>query len=75
MQENKIRNTYEDCSYFEAEDITPYHGDVFGHPNYAYFCTKNGIKKEIKFPYIQCKKCLNKRLRTERLKKMAAYSR
>ena len=58
MQENKIRNTYEDCSYFEAEDITPYHGDVFGHPNYAYFCTKNGIKKEIKFPYIQCKKML-----------------
>ena len=66
MQENKTRNVYEDCPHFEAIDATSYHGDVFDHPNYAYFCTKNGSRKEIESPYIQCKKCLDKKLRAEK---------
>ncbi len=30
------------CKYIEIEDVTPWHGDVFGHPDYKYTCTKLG---------------------------------
>lgn len=29
-----------ECKYFKIEDITPYHGDVFGHLSYKYHCTE-----------------------------------
>ena len=27
-----------DCKYLRIEDITPWHGDVFDHPSYDYYC-------------------------------------
>lgn len=54
---------YEDCKYYSQEDVTPWHGDVFDHPEYKFFCTKNGQKKELIYPAVQCRKCLeNKNL-------------
>lgn len=44
-----------DCIYFKAEDITPWHGDVFGHPDYEYFCTRK--EKERKIFSWTCAKC------------------
>ena len=44
----------EDCEYLKTEDITPWHSDVFDHPNYKYICNKIG--REI-IPFIHCKKC------------------
>lgn len=29
-----------DCKYLRIEDITPWHGDVFDHPSYDYYCEK-----------------------------------
>ena len=48
----------ERCPYFSVEDTTPWHGDIFDHPDYKYFCLKNNKKKEI-IPSISCKKCIN----------------
>lgn len=49
-----------ECIYFRYEDETPWHGDVFDHPYYKYYCLryyclKNGKKKEI-FSWT-CSKC------------------
>lgn len=43
-----------DCEYREAIDVTPWHGDVFDHPDYKYICTLSG--KEV-IPFIQCRRC------------------
>ena len=32
---------YENCKYYTVEDTTSWHGDVFDHPEYKYFCSKN----------------------------------
>lgn len=45
---------YNNCPFREQEDITPYRGDVFDHPTYAFFCLKDG-KKEI--TNIKCRNC------------------
>lgn len=42
-----------DCKKLKAEDITPWHGDVFDHPEYKYICTESG--REV-IPYIHCNK-------------------
>ena len=41
-----------DCKYLTAKDVTPWHADVFDHPDYEYICKLTG-KKII--PYIHCK--------------------
>ena len=58
---------YENCKYYTVEDTTPWHGDVFDHPEYKYFCSKNDRMKEI-IPFISCKRCINKS-RNERVEK------
>lgn len=30
-----------DCKHLNTEDITPYHGDVYDHPEYKYTCKKS----------------------------------
>ena len=32
----------DDCKHLQTEDITPWHGDVFDHPDYKYTCEKCG---------------------------------
>lgn len=44
-----------ECIYFSAEDVTPWHEDVFDHPEYKYYCTRTDKAKEI-FPWT-CSKC------------------
>lgn len=44
-----------ECIYFRYEDTTPWHGDVFDHPDYEYYCVRNTKKKEI-FPWT-CLEC------------------
>ena len=39
------------CKNLRSEDVTPWHGDVFGHPDYKYTCTVSG--REV-IPYIHC---------------------
>lgn len=41
----------EDCTHLELKDVTPWHGDVFDHPDYQYTCRKTG--KEVT-PFFQC---------------------
>lgn len=57
---NMERKTYkmDDCKYLKTEDITPWHGDVFDHPDYKYTCEKR--EKEV-IPFIHCneKRCKN----------------
>lgn len=36
-----------ECKYRKIEDITPWHGDIFDHPNYKYYCTRQDKTKEI----------------------------
>ena len=43
------------CKYLNIEDVTPWHGDVFSHPEYKYCCTKKN--KELPFGIFQCHKC------------------
>lgn len=50
-----IKTNYNNCPFREKEDVTPYHGDVFDHPIYAFFCLKDGKKKEI--TNIKCRNC------------------
>ena len=47
-----------DCEHLESKDITPWHGDVFDHPDYEYTCKLSG--KSV-FPPIHCKqsRCTN----------------
>lgn len=47
---------YEDCIFYECQDVTSWHGDVFDHPDYEYYCHKSGKVVKI-IPYIHCKKC------------------
>lgn len=42
------------CKNLEKRDVTPYRGDVFDHPEYKFFCQKDG--KEI-IPQISCVDC------------------
>lgn len=42
-----------DCKFLAIYDVTPYHGDVFDHPNYKYTCEK--CNKAV-IPFIHCKK-------------------
>ena len=51
---------YESCEYYLKEDVTPWHRDVFDHPEYKCFCTKNGEKRELVYPEGQCKRCKEK---------------
>ena len=44
-----------ECIYFSYEDITPWHGDVFDHPDYEYYCLVGEEKKKI-FPWT-CSGC------------------
>lgn len=48
------------CEFFLQEDVTPWHGDVFDHPSYKTFCTKNGGKKSLIYPSGQCRRCIEK---------------
>lgn len=43
-----------DCVYFKAEDVTPWHGDVFGHPDYEYFCTRKEKRKIFSWTCMKC---------------------
>lgn len=42
-----------ECKYFQAKDISL--NDVFDHPTYEYYCTKDGMTKEL----YTGRKCLN----------------
>ena len=44
-----------ECIYFSYEHTTPWHSDVFDHPDYEYYCVRNTKKKEI-FSWT-CSKC------------------
>lgn len=44
-----------DCKNLKIEDVTPWHSDVFDHPDYKYTCKL--IDKEI----VPCIHCNNKR--------------
>lgn len=44
-----------ECKYLKIEDVTPWHGDVFDHPTYKYYCIKKN--KELSFGILQCHKC------------------
>lgn len=47
---------YENCEYFSCKLIDD---DIFGHPDYEYYCSKNG---EPKITYgIKCIRCYQKR--------------
>lgn len=48
---------YTDCKYFESEDTSGWHSDVFDHPDYTNYCTKTGVKRELRHASIQCNKC------------------
>ena len=43
------------CIHLIKVDKTPWHGDVFDHPDYEYYCLKNEKKKKI-FSW-SCSKC------------------
>lgn len=46
------------CKYLKTEDITPWHGDVFDHPDYRYQCMRDpNNPREILFPQGQCRRC------------------
>ena len=49
---------YEKCEYFEAVENT-LESTVFDHPNYTYYCSKSGERKEIVFPDGCCNRCFN----------------
>lgn len=46
----------DDCKYLKTEDITPWHNDVYNHPDYKHTCKKCG--KEV-IPFLHCneKRC------------------
>lgn len=55
-----------ECPYLHAEDITPWHGDVFDHPNFRYTCLKDPEHpKELILQDRQCARC---KLRQEQRK-------
>ena len=56
---------YENCEYYLQKDVTPWHGDVFDHPEYKCFCTKTGEEKELIYPEGQCRRCQQKNSQIE----------
>ena len=44
-----------ECKYLKIEDVTPWHGDVFDHPSYKYYCIEKN--KDLPFGVLQCHKC------------------
>lgn len=46
------------CKNIKVEDITPWHSDVFDHPDYRYVCELTG---EEVIPYYDCRetRCKN----------------
>lgn len=46
---------YHGCEHFTSEN-NGY--DVFDHPTYSCYCTKDGGKKELLVPDTQCKRCM-----------------
>lgn len=48
------------CKYLKIEDVTPWHGDVFDHPTYKYYCTKKS--KEVL--YLMCIRCKDNTLKS-----------
>ena len=56
-EEIKKRMNYEECKYYEYEDVTDWHNDVFDHPSYKSYCTKTGEKRELCVPSRQCQRC------------------
>lgn len=44
-----------ECKYLKIEDVSSWHGDIFDHPDYKYYCTQQNKTKEI-FPWT-CFKC------------------
>lgn len=32
---------YEKCEYYLSEDVTGWHNDVFDHPSYKNYCTRD----------------------------------
>lgn len=43
-----------ECIYFDYEDTTSWHGDVFDHPDYEYYCLREKKKKIFSWT---CSKC------------------
>ena len=50
---------YHGCEHFLSEDIGG--RDVFDHPSYKCYCTRNGEKKELLIPDRQCARCMENR--------------
>lgn len=44
-----------ECKYCRIEDVTSWHGDIFDHPDYKYYCARQDKIKEI-FSWT-CSKC------------------
>ena len=60
----KDKNEYFDytkCEHYIAKDVSPWHSDIFDHPTYESYCTKDGNEK-ISFPAGACKRCMEKGL-------------
>ena len=53
----EIRKLYtsEDCMYLKYEYVDAHGGDVFDHPQYNFYCMKDGAKKQIHSS--KCYKC------------------
>lgn len=47
---------FENCEYFSSKLIDD---DIFGHPRYEYYCSKNGELKEVYG--VICIRCCQKR--------------
>lgn len=45
----------ENCPHYSYKDVTPWHGDVFDHPSYQSYCSKDGKDKPIYL--IHCVRC------------------
>lgn len=41
------RKVFMECKYHKIEDVTSWHGDIFDHPDYKYYCTRQDKTKEI----------------------------
>lgn len=49
---------YTECKYFLSEDVTGWHNDVYDHPSYKTYCTRDGGKRELILPCNQCERCV-----------------
>lgn len=43
------------CKYLKIKDVTTWHGDVFDHPTYKYYCAKKNNKEVLYLICIRCK--------------------